>query len=332
MAGPALGQTVELTNGVVGDNALSINVDAYGSWASTGFGGDGDTYNPVGGGPPLAEKGVVFTDGFFLFSGGNKRELLSESSNWQGVFAADDSLEREITSPITVDGSTGIASSNFRVYDPAGTFDVSFRLSQKIGAPTGVAGGFEVRTAYGDVFQLGQTSTLFQTYVITNNAGGDSFQMVRAVDADILFAPGAAFNDDEVGTNTNALDPFGTNSVWQQDDVNPGVSRITTAGESFDANVQNGAYYGGLMGDLPGGVEPAFGYGTDVQVWDAYGVPKNWRNYVSNVGYNTDGESGPGVSQDGFHGIEFTIVPEPTSFALMTLLGVGLLARRRRLG
>ena len=332
MAGPALGQTVELTNGVVGDNALSVNIDAYGSWASTGFGGGGDLYNPVGGGPPLAAKSVMFTNGFFLFSGGNKRELLSESSNWQGVFAADDSLEREITSPITVDGSTGIASSNFRVYDPAGTFDVSFRLSQKIGSPTGVAGGFEVRTAYGDVFQVGQTATLFQTYVITSNAGNDAFQMVRSADADMMFAPGNSAADDEVGTDTNTIDPFGTISAWQQDTINPGVSRVTTFGESFDPDVENGAYFGGHEMDLPGGVEPAVGFGTDTQIWDAYGLPKNWNNYITNVGYNTDGASGPNgdPSRDSLHAISFNIVPEPTSFALLSLLGMGLLACRRR--
>lgn len=110
------------------------------------------------------------------------------------------------------------------------------------------------------------------------------------------------------------------------------MSRVTTFGESFDPDVENGAYFGGHEMDLPGGVEPAVGFGTDTQIWDAYGLPKNWNNYITNVGYNTDGASGPNgdPSRDSLHAISFNIVPEPTSFALLSLLGMGLLACRRR--
>ena len=34
------------------------------------------------------------------------------------------------------------------------------------------------------------------------------------------------------------------------------------------------------------------GCGTDFQQWDAYGLPEGWGNFVANVGYNTDGDSG----------------------------------------
>jgi hypothetical protein len=83
---------------------------------------------------------------------------------------------------------------------------------------------------------------------------------------------------------------------------------------------------------MPGGVEPAYAYGTDTQVWDAFGVPTNWRNNVANVGYDTDGQSGPQTGSDAFTGLEYIVhIPEPTSFALISLLSMGLLAFRRRI-
>ena len=75
-----------------------------------------------------------------------------------------------------------------------------------------------------------------------------------------------------------------------------------TSGEN-----NGGAYYGGFNGDMPGGMDPAMGFGTDTQVWDAFGVPTNWRNYLTNVGYDTDGQSGQAPNQDAFTGLEFQV-------------------------
>lgn len=299
-AGPALGQFVELNNGLprTTDGHLRINPDAFGSWTAGGFGGEGDQYNPPGGGPPLAPKEVMFSNGFFLFRNGTQRELLSESTNWQssGSIGMDTTLEREITTANSV--NAGVATSSFRVFDPMSNFDVSFDLEQT------VTDGPKSTIAF-----------FTQTYTITNNSGEDvAFEMVRAADVDLRFAIGQTVTDDEVGTNTNMGDPPGTTSVWQRDPVNALVSTIRLSAEN-----NGGAYYGGLEGDMPGGMTPAMGLGTSTEVWQAFGVPANWRNYVSNVGYNMDGQSGQAANQDAFIGLEFPVdlaASATTSFTL----------------
>ena len=101
---------------------------------------------------------------------------MSESTDWQETgtpdFGADTSLDREITSANTV--NAGVATSSFRVFDPAGGgFDVGFDLEQSI-----------TQVGTSDI------SFLSQTYTMTNNSTeAASFQLVRAVDADLLFAP-----------------------------------------------------------------------------------------------------------------------------------------------
>ena len=56
--GPALGQFVELNNGIdrLTDGHLRVNPDAFGSWTTTTFGGQGDEYNPTGGGLHCGRK------------------------------------------------------------------------------------------------------------------------------------------------------------------------------------------------------------------------------------------------------------------------------------
>ena len=55
-----------------------------------------------------------------------------------------------------------------------------------------------------------------------------------------------------------------------------------------------------------------YGFGTDTQVWDAFGVPAGWVNHIAGVGYDTDGESGASPSgstdpRDGFMGLSIDV-------------------------
>ncbi len=326
---PGLGTvSIATGNNPNADGYLSISPDEYGSWASTTFGGSGDIFNPAGGFGPLE---ATFTSGLFMFGSG-QRELLSDSFDWQNTvgpvpFEADGSLNRLITGALSASDTSGngifdTLMSSFHV--EGGSTDMDFGLTQHVAsADPGVA-------------------FLQQTYAITNNGPTVSFDLVRAFDADLFWS--GDFIDDEVGTNTNGsgLDTY----VFQQE-VGNSDTAITLS------SPQANGYYGGKNGVTPPG-GPPFGYGTDVQVWDAFGTPTNWLNHIAGVGSNTNGTSGafpPGsaATADGFMGLNIPIelaqgdtttvtllytygsdvpVPEPASLALLGLGAICLLRRR----
>ena len=68
------------------------------------------------------------------------------------------------------------------------------------------------------------------------------------------------------------------------------------------------AYFGGKNGVQPAGGPPPYNFGTDTEVFDAFGVPATWLNNIAGVGYDTDGVSGTNPAgstppEDGFIGI-----------------------------
>ncbi|MEE9293855.1 MAG: PEP-CTERM sorting domain-containing protein [Phycisphaerae bacterium] len=104
-----------------------------------------------------------------------------------------------------------------------------------------------------------------------------------------------------------------------------------------------------------------FGFGTDLQVWNAFGIPKSWENFIAGVGQGINGVSGtapPGGTppEDGFTGLDFLFelggggglgpgdsttftvfhtygqnfpVPAPGALALLGLAGLIGVRRRR---
>lgn len=311
------------------DGYLSIGPDEYGSWSSAGWGGGGDGFNPLGA-HTLQE--AAFTSGFFLFSAGTQRELLTENANWYG-FLDDASLSRSITVPNAFSDSSGdgvndTVTSAFRVF--GGTTDLAFDLTQRVSP-----------------FAAG-VSFVQQDYTVTNTANEPiSFSMVRAFDGDLLWDGGGGWEDDEVGTSMHSagLGPY----VFEQEATDPSVTAITVS------SLVGGNYYGGKHGITPPNGPPAYAYGTDTQVWDAFGIPASWVNHIAGVGYNTNGVSGPQPPgstppYDGFIGMDIPLeelapgesrtitvfhtygqnipVPEPTSLALLAL---GALCLRRKL-
>ncbi|MEO0424968.1 MAG: hypothetical protein AAF184_21715, partial [Pseudomonadota bacterium] len=150
----------------------------------------------------------------------------------------------------------------------------------------------------------GNRAIVRQDYTITNLADSPAaFEMVRAFDGDLVWLT-ADFGDDEVGT-MGIGGNLGT-YVYQQEADAPGDTAVTLSGTTGDV------YYGGKNGIEPPDGPPPFGFGTDVQVWDAFGVPDSWRTLIAGVGYETNGNSGafpPGVVDpaDGFIGTEYTV-------------------------
>ena len=332
----ALGGTIPIATGPNSnvDGYLRVGPDDYGSWASVGFGGSGDLFNPLGGFLP---EEVAFTSGFFLFvPSRTQRELLADSSDWQNVVGADASLNRIVVSPLVAsdtnkDGVPDTLDSSFRVSDKQATTDLVFDLRQA------------VRTFASGV------SFLRQDYTITNVSSNPiTFNMVRAFDGDLIWS--GDFENDEVGTTMHGagLGPY----VFEQEASDPGVTAITLS------SLQGRNYYGGKQGLTPGNGPPPYGFGTDIQVWEAFGVPTSWENHIAGVGYDTNGVSGiapPGSTppEDGFIGLDFLIgldlgpntsttitvfhtygqnspVPAPGALALLGLSALIGTRRRRR--
>lgn len=272
------------------DGYLELSPDDYGSWGS--FAVDppaADAFNPAG---ALSLQPVGFTAGFFLFVPDRlERELLSDIEEWQlGVglppFDTDISLERSVTSPSVASDTNGDGVSD--------TLESSFRVD---GVSTALA--FDLVQS---VSSVGGVAFLRQEYTVTNeDSAAVDLSLVRTFDGDLLWS--GDFANDEVGTtmHSQTLGPF----VFQQEASDPGVTAVTLSGDGGD-------YYGGKQGLEPPLGPPPFGFGTDVQVWDAYGVPDSWRSYIAGVGYDTDGTSGvapPGSTdpEDGFIGLDFPL-------------------------
>ncbi len=253
---------------------LEVCPDPYGAWTAPGYDGAGDRFNPVPGTLPLADD--AFTAGTYLFrQPAGQRELLATSLSWQNVVGADASLQREITSESIAfddDGDT-VADRLASSFHVTGTgVDLSFDLDQA------------VDEAIVDDLAVG---VLTQTYTITNNGASPvDFTLVRVYDGDLLWTDGGPgdFSNDAVGT-ASGLDL----SVFLREAGTP-VTAVTMSSASATA------YVGAKNGIDPDGVKgpgPAMGFGTGTELWDAYGMPGSWRNFIAGVDYDIDGESGP---------------------------------------
>jgi hypothetical protein len=287
----ALAQVVLIATGsvVTTDGYLEIQTDAYGAWVQPFAGGQGpndDRYKPAA----LPIRQVSFSSGFMLFGGSADRELLSDSVDWQAVqdvamvqFGADASLSRAITSPTVAsdtnaDGINDTATSGFRVFNGAGV-DLAFTLTQKVSVVSGAV------------------SLAHLHYTVTNNGTSPyAFSMVRCADADLIWV-GTATND-EVGTSCNGA---GMGQYVFQREVGNNVTAITLSGGE-----RGGAYFGGRDQDTPPLGPPMINFGTDSEIWDAFGMPTSWRNYITTAGYNTNGVNGAiPASQDAYIALDF---------------------------
>jgi hypothetical protein len=269
------------------DGYLRVGADIYGSFTSTTYGaGLGDTYNPVG---ALGPMEATFSTGLFMFADlsgdgiNDARELLSQNATFQAACASDNTFIRQnlaCGAPFDTNGDAvaDTVTSSFRVLAPTGEIDVGFDVTQEVNS---LSGGAE----------------LVQTYVISNNLGTPaSFFLIRHIDMDLLWDPGADFTNDSVGTGTNG-NPSLERYVFQREAGMPETSITLSSpdGTSYTGNK------GGIDPDGAGDCN-AYGYGTDCVFWDAFGLTGNiggandtscWIDHIAGVGTNVDGESGP---------------------------------------
>jgi hypothetical protein len=275
------------------DGNLTITLDVYGSWASTTFSGDGDSYNPTG---AEAAAEAVFSDGFMVFfdsdgDGTNdSRTLLTCNSQWEGVNGTGEILKQVLSSVVTSDGDgdevDDTADASFRILlpDPS-ILDLTVEINSVISS------------AGGDVRRLDQTYTF-----INANSNELVIDLTRIGDLDLLWIDNDFANDD-VGTGWNAAG--GDRYVFQRE-VGDDSTAVTMS--SPDANCYTGSK-GGIDPDGAGGPCAAYGFGTDTQEWNGFGYTNGdgstacWCNDIAGVGTGVDGNSGatavPVPPQDG---------------------------------
>ncbi len=304
---PALGGPICIATGVDStvNGYLKVCTDPDGGWADLTFGGQGDLYNPYGNnvaGQPLAALPASFANAFFLYrSAQQQRELLSNNPQWKAdVQVEDSSLATTILcvapGPNCIPGSVatdihggdGVLDhlvSKFRITGVG--VDLNFDLTQ------------DVQNLAGP-----QVSVLNQVYSIKNNTGSSvSFVLLRQVDYDLAWQ--GNFNNDSVGTGTNG-NPADRH-VSQGE--NPTVGGPLNHTYVTLSSPQGNQYVGAKSGVDPdtGGPALPYGAGTDVQEWDAYGVPTGWGNHSANVGYSTNGYSGVNPGTDAHVDLEIPV-------------------------
>jgi hypothetical protein len=258
------------------DGYLEVCPDAYGAWTDPIFGGQGDRFNPVG---PLEVQAVAYSSGMFFFRPDElQRELLSSVEDWH-VTCDDLSLQTEVLGDVLKldtdgDGVTDALVSAVRVWGPG--VDLTFDLDQRV---DGIVAGD------GNV-----AAVLTQAYTITNNLPAlIDFDLLRVYDGDLVWAGGVS--DDSVGTRRAQT----ANAVFIREDGLPEttITLSSPEGSGYICAKQ------GVDPDGPG-PGPPMGFGTDRQEWDAYGIPEGWENFIPDVGYDTNGESGPSPSGCGW--------------------------------
>ncbi|MEE9297113.1 MAG: proprotein convertase P-domain-containing protein, partial [Phycisphaerae bacterium] len=290
------------------DGYLAFGLDEYGSFVAAAFGGGkagcpfGDNFNPAGA-AGLSE--AVFTNGFVLYIPDTaQRELLSTSPDWKAILD-DGSLDSSIFAPNTAvdlsgDGVDDTLTALIRVFDGAGV-DLLISVIQ------------EVEDLGGGV------SKLTQDYGIINKGAAIDFVLLRQGDYDLLWDPAADFANDSVGTGANGL-PACDRFAFQLEDGLPETA-ITMSSPNGDV------YYGSKLGIVPNcpAAGVPYGFGTDLQQWDEYGVPFGWDNHVAGVGCDTDGESGPapagcGSPCDGAIGLRIPVSLGPGGQTTVTIM------------
>ncbi len=303
---------VKLDNQVVGDGHLSITVGEYGSYAAAFAGGPSwlDMFNPSP--DPVnpyddSEKFPTFVSHVFLFvdpsevGNGVHRVALSAHA---GILALYD--DPTLTTTILQENSTdNLPFSTDSVFLVTGTgFRVLCSLTQTVSA--------------ADPGPAGEARALLeQTYSFTNQSGAVNLIMTRQIDEDMPWGPGQPYHmDDFVGVDFAELD---RPEIYAQDDELTTAALVLRTREDMcldpmtTSNSTTGActfvYYCGKQNmppppgnpDFPGGGCPK--QDSPFLIWNNFGVPNCWKNYVPGVGHDVPGIS-PDILGDSFIGLQ----------------------------
>jgi len=299
------GPSVYLHNGVAGDGELEINPDSYGAVTVWDWVDNYDWYDPVGGDP---RANCTFAASTFLYNPatldrvvlGEHGRNLDVTYNQRG--GGEGTLLYEVIWPLCVSDSDGdgiddTATSTFHAFGGNGNYDLMFDLLQTVSKP--VAGG---------------VSTWTKVYTIYNISGEPAtFLLERHNDMDLWFD---ALYEDCAG----AASVGGVRNVYMREaDAVPNHENLVVALSGTPGYV----YCAGRSGYDPDGAgpDPPMAYGTDFQVWENFGLPGSWQNYVAGVGYDMDGilpqKRPPGsvAPYDGFMMLqwELTLAPEESA-------------------
>jgi len=313
---------VLLDNGVVGDGHLQIRLDEFGSFGEfNGFNWNDlfdPSADPVDGDLTELPQGVTFATTLRIFTdptsptGPNRVALsaipdLADGYN-NSVFADANggaTLSFEIVTPNSTANLPSSTDSVFRVFDVPQGIDLNFALTQTVSAsPPGPNGQAAAR--------------LEQTYVITNNGNADlQFKINKNLDADMPWgtqdSPQAAYwLDDLVGMDAVEL---GRPQVFAQDrDLVTAATILRTREDMLvDPRTTGFTYYAakenlGNPDGQPATPEcPDVGTGTfNTPMWNNFGVPPCYRNFVAGVGHNIAGAS-PQTSGDSYMGLQVSV-------------------------
>ncbi len=310
-----------LSNNIPGDGRLEVSPDAYGAYQN-GYGsaGNGDTFDPPGAEPPLTP---MFSTAFFVFNTATlDRVVLSEST---ASFVANYNTSANpatftiaVTSPQVGsdsdgDGVTDTSTSSFTITGGNAGVNLSVTLVQRVYKPAAGVSRFR------------------QTWTFTNNgAAAADLKVMKHVDMDIFATPvGLASWADVAGS----IDSVGCQpiTVYERE---PSPAPPTTPIAFALATPSAGyVYYAARSGYDPDGAgpDPAMAFGTDFQIWNAYGLPPSWANQTAFVGpAPTTGEDpnefpvGGVAPNDGFMGYQWvTSIPAGgnRTFATVTAYG-----------
>ena len=282
-AGVSHAGTVTIGNGVVGEGALDIVVDDFGSYGRWVGPNDDDAFQPPNypREDPMTTVATVYLfpavqgkKGAVELTGHKILHNLVEGSNGDGIAGDYANLTRTITTPISLMGPNA-ARSAFKIADTATGLELDFVLDQQI------------------VVGTAPVSTLEQTYTINNNGPDGVLINFHAIwDMSILYG-GASADDDIAGVPpglcyTYMRDPGST--VWGGALADGGSEiGVPTALVPFKPM----AYYGAKEGVLPEGLQPPFGVTTSTAqpVWNGFKMPSTWFNVLADVGKNMSGET-----------------------------------------
>jgi hypothetical protein len=298
---------ITLSNNIAGDGRLEISPDTYGA-VTTGFGlgGNNDTYDPAGAEPPLSP---TFGAGFFIYAPATLDRvslaipISSMASTYPGTFVAS------ITSPLAGSDSDGdgvidTADSAFSINGGAAAGSLTCTLKQRVFKP---AAGSSV-------------ARFRQTWTFTNTAAAPiNLKFNKHNDLDILATPlGIGSWEDVAGTfDVDGAGCRPANVYEREPSPEPPTTGIAVG---LVTTTPGARYYAGRSGADPDGVgpDPAMAYGTDVQIWSAYGLPPSWENYTAFVGHApTIGEdplqfpAGSVAPFDGFMGYQWSVNMAP---------------------
>ncbi|MCH8879046.1 MAG: hypothetical protein IID34_04100 [Planctomycetes bacterium] len=305
------------------DGTLGFVLDEFGAWTSVDFGGGneecafGDKFKPLA----FAAAEGVFANALFLYIDRgdpdlNQRAVLSLLEDYAGLYPII--LGEAALFPEIPETGASVASDT----DADGLNDKLVSSFVTCNALTETFLEWDVVLTVETVASGGGqgVGVLTEVYNIVNSSPvAIDFKLLRQVDSDLLWITND-FQDDVVGTMTHGDIPGADLSVYTMEANRPQTAVTLSSPQAT-------IYYGAKGGDDPDGSGtcdggfcsaggphagevcdplecpgdpvpedclcaggPAMGCGTDLQEWEAFGVPEGWENYIGFVGANIDGE------------------------------------------